>query len=369
VHLSSDQQIKLEKFKNLLEGDSIENLNRLVRYKSEGVRLDNWPLLVGEIIVSDPNRFYKKQVEGSAVLEWLSIHKPQLRKHDCTIICQELISEQLLKRDGKDDVKYNPSHKYKFILSQAGFLEAKVRNLVFTPPSKPLEIDFSDFPVNVFAKQLTYFEWALFQRIELREILYWLKGDKDKREKCAPNLLTLTTFVNRVSHWVITEIITCANLKHRQSLLKKFINIAAHCFEYKNYTGVLEIVLGLHHAAITRMKLTWKIPQNYITLFETMYKVVSPENNWKHWRKLISESSDSGYIPYIGLILADLTFIKDGGGDTVEVPPSYGVHHGWTKSRSLCNKLCNFLFLQEKNLIKRLSPIWNIKTISLSCLL
>lgn len=146
------------------------------------------------------------------------------------------------------------------------------------------------------------------------------------------------------------------NLKQRQSLVKKFINIASHCFEYKNYTGVLEIVLGLNHPSVTRMKATWKIPQNYISLYDTMLKVVSPENNWEYWRRLVRESSDTGYVPYIGLILSDLTFIKDGGGEKLEVPPGYGVHYGWTKNKALSNLLCNVLLLQEKKLVKDIEP-------------
>jgi len=104
------------------------------------------------------------------------------------------------------------------------------------------------------------------------------------------------------------------------------------------------------------MKLTWKIPQNYITVFKTMYKLISPENNWEYWRKLLKESSDTAHIPYIGLILSDLTFIKDGGGDTLEVPATFGIHYGWVKNRSLTNLLCSILFLQEKHLEKEIIP-------------
>jgi len=237
-------------------------------------------------------------------------------------------------------------------------LDARVRQLPLSVPEKASEKEFMDFPVNIFAKQLTYFEWTLFKKVELREINFWLKGNKDQRDLFAPNLLNLTLFVNRVSQWVATEIVTCANLKRRQSLVKRYINIASRRFNYKNYGGVLEIVMGLKNAAIERMKLTWKIPQKYLSILQAMSEVVSPQNNWELWRKLVKEAEDEGatYVPYIGLFLSDLTFIKDGGGDTIEVPPQFGNHYGWIKNSKMARILLAIAMLQSRDMQEEIIP-------------
>jgi len=115
--------------------------------------------------------------------------------------------------------------------------------------------------------------------------------------------------------------------------------------------------MGLKHAAIQRMKNTWKvrsspptgfvasrlpwlpqIPEKSKEMLETIAAVVSPMDNWYHFRKLLEQEKDLNYIPYIGiaslllpslsspsdhasphsgLFLADLTFIKDGPGNKV----------------------------------------------------
>jgi len=303
-------------------------------------------------------------VEGQIIMDWLSAKKEatNLRKTDLIAICTSLLSKQLLIKEGKEkesqtDTKFNPNMKYRLMISHKRLLEAKVRHLSsnLVLPKNVSGKELMDFPVTMFAKQFTFFEWMLFKKVELREVNHWLKGNKDQRDTLAPNLLNLTNFVNRVSQWIATEIVTCANVKRRQSLVKKYINIASHCFAIKNYGGVLEIVLGLKHAAIERMKLTWKIPQKYLLTLKAMAAVVSPENNWEHWRKLVKEERGP-YVPYIGLLLSDLTFIKDGGGDNVEVPPQFGFHFGWIKIRRMGDILLTLAMLQSQELEEEILP-------------
>jgi len=138
-------------------------------------------------------------------------------------------------------------------------------------------------------------------------------------------------------------------------------------FKLKNYVAVLEIVLGLRHAAVQRMTLTWKLPQKYLTRFEILSDVASPEQNWKHWRNLVKETPD--YVPYIGLFLSDLTFIKDGGGDKVEIDPTKSIimdkstdvsnpitHIGWEKNRKIAGLLSQIALVQSQELEKQIIP-------------
>jgi len=309
-------------------------------------------------------------------MEWIHVNKGLRLKPDCLEICSDLLACKLIsskQEKSEESPLFDLDEKYRFVIRRKRILEAKVRSLVLTAPTSPSDKDIMSFPIQTFARQLTCFEFVLFRKVELREIVFWLKGLKEEREVKAANLNTLTNFVNRVPIWVATEIVTCPNLKRRQSLIKRYISIAAECFETKNYGGVLEIVTGLKHAAVQRMHQTWKIPQKYLAIFQNMAAVVSMENNWEHWRKLVKETTSPAYVPYIGLFLSDLTFVKDGGGDTLEIDqtraniidkidpdgediPSHITHIGWAKYKRITGLLAQIEILQSQELEENIVP-------------
>jgi hypothetical protein len=66
----------------------------------------------------------------------------------------------------------------------------------------------------------------------------------------------------KVSCWVATEIINCSTVKQRVAVIKRFILAAQHCLQYKNYNGLLEIILGLKNPSINRLQQTWKVRNN-----------------------------------------------------------------------------------------------------------
>jgi hypothetical protein len=101
-----------------------------------------------------------------------------------------------------------------------------LRNLMPHNSDKPSSRGAKDFDPLNFAKQLTYFEFNLFKKISFREVNYWILGKKENREAEAPNLDAVVTFVNKVSSWVATELISAQTVKARQTLIKKFILIA-----------------------------------------------------------------------------------------------------------------------------------------------
>ncbi len=101
-----------------------------------------------------------------------------------------------------------------------------LRNLMPHNSDKPASRGAKDFDALNFAKQLTYFEFNLFKKISFREVNYWILGKKEQREIEAPNLDAVVTFVNKVSSWVATEVISGQTVKARQTLIKKFILIA-----------------------------------------------------------------------------------------------------------------------------------------------
>lgn len=169
-----------------------------------------------------------------------------------------------------------------------------------------------------FARQLTLMESKLFQRIEIHEMHYWMKGDKERRVQAAPHLNRAIENMNRISLWVATEIVTTANEKQRVSTIKRFILVAQYCLKYRNYQGLLEIIGGLKNSSVTRLARTWaKLPEKYGQMLQTLSNIVDPDQNWKNYRRTV-EAEQGACVPYIGLFLSDLTFIYDRGPMTTE---------------------------------------------------
>lgn len=172
---------------------------------------------------------------------------------------------------------------------------------------------FLQIQPDTFARQLTLMESKLFQRIEIHELHFWMKGEKERRDQAAPHLKRAIENTNRISSWVATEIVTTANEKQRVSTIKRFILVAQYCLKYRNYQGLLEIIGGLKNTSVTRLARTWaKLPTKYSDMLQTLSNIVDPDQNWKNYRRTI-EAEKGACVPYFGLFLSDLTFIFDHG--------------------------------------------------------
>lgn len=62
-----------------------------------------------------------------------------------------------------------------------------------------------------------------------------------------------------MSYWVASEICTVEDVKSRALLIEKFIDIAKHCLEYKNFNTTVSVVTGLALSAVRRLKKTWEV--------------------------------------------------------------------------------------------------------------
>jgi len=161
-------------------------------------------------------------------------------------------------------------------------------------------------------------------------------------------------FFNRICLWVATEIITCANIKRRRALVKRFIMMARECYTLNNFSGTMALLLGLQNYGVGRLKETWKlIDSKTLTFFDTLIQIFSIQDNYRQYRNLLKQNPT--YIPYIGLFLADLTFTKDGGGNTIQIDEET-VHIGWEKYQKLSGFFVQFETLQSSNLTDEIIP-------------
>eukprot|EP00029_Vermamoeba_vermiformis_P007603 TRINITY_DN3333_c0_g1_i1.p1 TRINITY_DN3333_c0_g1~~TRINITY_DN3333_c0_g1_i1.p1 ORF type:complete len:437 (-),score=133.71 TRINITY_DN3333_c0_g1_i1:30-1340(-) len=299
-------------------------MKRLIRYKMAGINKDS----LDEVVVNmkHPDTGIKSTSKskdtfaGTDMMKWFK-KQLNLDEDDAIEVCNQLLVEGLLKlaKESKViDEPFKKSKKYSSNLTKEQEQLVVLRNLMPHNSDKPSTRGAKDFDPLNFAKQLTYFEFNLFKKISFREVNYWILGKKENREAEAPNLDAVVTFVNKVSSWVATELISAQSVKARQTLIKKFILIAQYCLKYKNYNGLLEIVGGLNNPSVKRLSQTWKtMNKKYTDILGKLSLIVSPEHNWKNYRPLMQNEAPP-LVPYIGLFLADLTFINDGNPTKVD---------------------------------------------------
>uniref|UniRef100_A0A8C2P7L2 Ras-GEF domain-containing protein n=1 Tax=Capra hircus TaxID=9925 RepID=A0A8C2P7L2_CAPHI len=160
------------------------------------------------------------------------------------------------------------------------------------------------------ANHLTAFHWELFRCVhELEFVDYVFHGERGRRETA--NLELLLQRCSEVTHWVATEVLLCEAPGKRAQLLKKFIKIAAICKQNQDLLSFYAVVMG-------RLRLTWeKLPGKFKNLFRKFENLTDPCRNHKSYREVISKMKPP-VIPFVPLILKDLTFLHEGSKTLVD---------------------------------------------------
>ncbi|KAL2080637.1 hypothetical protein ACEWY4_024430 [Coilia grayii] len=161
------------------------------------------------------------------------------------------------------------------------------------------------------AVALTNFDWSLFNSIHEQELIYYtLSRQASSRHTVA--LEVLLQRCNEVQQWVMSEVLLCHSLGKRVQLLKKFIKIAAHCKAQRNLNSSFAIIMGLNTAAVSRLNITWeKVPGKFKKLFSELELLTDPSMNHKAYRDAFRKMK-SPKIPFMPLLLKDITFIHEG---------------------------------------------------------
>ncbi|KAM6985919.1 LOW QUALITY PROTEIN: rap guanine nucleotide exchange factor 1b [Aplochiton taeniatus] len=167
-----------------------------------------------------------------------------------------------------------------------------------------------DFRSHEIADQLTLLDAELFYKIEIPEVLLWAK---EQNEEKSPNLTQFTEHFNNMSYWVRSLIIQQEKAQDREKLLLKFIKIMKHLRKLNNFNSYLAILSALDSAPIRRLewqKQTSEGLEEYCTLIDS-------SSSFRAYRAALAEV-EPPCIPYLGLILQDLTFVHLGNPDLLE---------------------------------------------------
>ncbi|XP_021565981.1 rap guanine nucleotide exchange factor 3 isoform X2 [Carlito syrichta] len=168
------------------------------------------------------------------------------------------------------------------------------------------------------AGQLTDHDWSLFNSIHQVELIHYVLGPQHLRDVTTANLERFMRRFNELQYWVATELCLCPVPGPRVQLLRKFIKLAAHLKEQKNLNSFFAIMFGLSNSAISRLAHTWeRLPHKVRKLYSALERLLDPSWNHRVYRLALAKLSPP-VIPFMPLLLKDMTFIHEGNHTLVE---------------------------------------------------
>ncbi|XP_076674836.1 C3G guanyl-nucleotide exchange factor isoform X1 [Andrena cerasifolii] len=167
-----------------------------------------------------------------------------------------------------------------------------------------------DFKSEQIAEQMTLLDSDLFMKIEIPEVLIWAQEQNEER---SPNLTRFTEHFNKMSYWARSRILEHKlenEAKDREKYVVKFIKIMKHLRKINNFNSYLALLSALDSAPIRRLE--W---QKHITEGLKEYcALIDSSSSFRAYRQALAETQPP-CIPYIGLVLQDLTFVHIGNSD------------------------------------------------------
>ena len=170
-----------------------------------------------------------------------------------------------------------------------------------------------DWKTEEIGDKLTQVTKSLLNKINPKEIYRGVFLKKDK-EKTSPNVVKCINSFNRLTSFIIEDVLSFNNPKDRAKVYEKWVQVADYCKNIKNYNDCIAIYSALNNYIITGLKLTFKeIKSKTKYIFEQISIFCSCDRNYKKIRDdmLLCEKNGMIFIPYLGMLLRDINFFEE----------------------------------------------------------
>ncbi|KRG06865.1 guanine nucleotide-releasing factor 2 isoform X6 [Drosophila mojavensis] len=257
------------------------------------------------------------------------------------LVCSgQLYLAKLLRNKFVEKVTlYKDQRSYAYIPDQLGSGSGSGSN----SNNQPSLLDLKSLEI---AEQMTLLDAELFQKIEIPEVLLFAK---DQCEEKSPNLNKFTEHFNKMSYWARSKILRLQDAKEREKHVNKFIKIMKHLRKMNNYNSYLALLSALDSGPIRRLEWQKGIAEEV----RSFCALIDSSSSFRAYRQALAETNPP-CIPYIGLVLQDLTFVHVGNQDYV----SKGVINfskRWQQYNIIVNmkrfKKCTYPFRRNERII------------------
>ncbi|CAG9861022.1 unnamed protein product [Phyllotreta striolata] len=190
--------------------------------------------------------------------------------------------------------------------------EAKQQYMKFTNVVTSLSLHnrnstLLDFKSEQIAEQMTLLDADLFMKIEIPEVLIWAQEQNEER---SPNLTRFTEHFNKMSYWARTKILTAEGKDTREKYFAKFIKIMKHLRKINNFNSYLALLSALDSAPVRRLEWQKQVQEG----LKEYCALIDSSSSFRAYRMALAETQPP-CIPYIGLVLQDLTFVHIGNSN------------------------------------------------------
>ncbi|KTW29879.1 hypothetical protein T552_01083 [Pneumocystis carinii B80] len=211
----------------------------------------------------------------------------------------------------------------------------------------PDAFSITDFDPLEIARQLTLKESKLFCLIMPEELIKLKTSRKTDAYTTVKAMAALST---DIAGWVAESILSQNDIKKRAHVLKQWIKIGNKCLELNNYNTLMAILSALNLSTISRLKKTWNtLSTKSKNIFENFRSIMDYSRNYSIYRSRLKEHIPP-CLPFLGLILTDITFIEEGNPSYRPFRGSSAVKHSiqlinydkYIKIYSIISKLQHF---------------------------
>ncbi|XP_053600866.1 guanine nucleotide-releasing factor 2 isoform X3 [Plodia interpunctella] len=164
-----------------------------------------------------------------------------------------------------------------------------------------------DFKATELAEQMTLLDAALFIRITTAEVLSW---PRDQSEESSPNLTRFTEHFNKMSYWARSRILEQDEAREREKYASKFLKVMKALRKLNNFNSYLALVSALDSPPVRR--LGWA--RGVLDALHDHCALIDSSSSFRAYRQALADTQPP-CIPYIGLVLQDLTFVHIGNQD------------------------------------------------------
>ena len=220
-------------------------------------------------------------------------------------------------------IEYIISGKKKIINSLGGmeFIRRSLvpKETIIPKDTKKFDI-FNWDPIEI-ARQLTIFTQYLYRNIDCQELLSgrWTKNDKMEK---SPNITLLINRFNKISKWIMEEIMSYDYSRDRCKVVEFFISVAEELKNIHNLNDCFAVITTFNHLSIKNLKRTWnKVTDEAKNKLKELSDLCSILKNYENIKKEYLEyrnnikdinSISEGCIPYLAPYLKDLAFLEEG---------------------------------------------------------
>lgn len=192
---------------------------------------------------------------------------------------------------------------------------------------------------------------SLLNKVQRKELYKAVFLKKNKNQIC-PNVMENIEKFNRLSFFIILDILSYDNPKDRAKMIEKWIKIEEYCKNNYNFNDMFAINSALNNYIITGLKITLKeVRQKFANIQKELNKLCDCKGNYKNLREHMANlQKDEYYLPYLGILLRDLAFYEEKSKYIIK-----GVLINFEKIeiiQKIMEKFFKFKYLQKKEIGK-----------------